>query len=133
MDFLLWHPEGKKCYFAGNMQLAIDSDTFYLVAPGAKSHYLGHFYLGDRPNYHNYNKALHNVLIHTKCCILNNIMCSVVEAECGGLFNNNHVALGIGCTLEAIGHAQRLMRIKTDNKTENYFVHASMQAKHSKT
>ena len=25
IDFVLWHPEGKICYFSGKMQLVIDS------------------------------------------------------------------------------------------------------------
>ena len=37
-----------------------------------------------------------------------------------------------GCK-EAIRHPQRLTRIKTDNKTANSFMHASMRIKRSKT
>ena len=54
------------------------------------------------------------------------------EAKCGGLFHNAHVALGIRRTLEAIGHPQQLTKIKTNNSTENSFVHASMRIKRSK-
>ena len=133
MDFLAWNTNGKICYVAGNMQLAIDSDAAYLVTPGTKSHYAGHFYLESLPNRHNYNKSLHNAAIHTKCCTLKNIVCSAAEAECGGLFNNAQMTLGIRQTLEAIGHLQQPTRIKTDNKTANLFVHASMRIKGSKT
>ena len=37
VDFLMHHPEAKIRFFAGNMQLAVDSGASYLVAPGAKS------------------------------------------------------------------------------------------------
>ena len=46
MDFLLWHPGGKIQYFTGTMQLAVDSDAAYLIVPGTKSMYTGHFLLG---------------------------------------------------------------------------------------
>ena len=133
MDFLSWHPNGKLRYFAGKMQLAIDSDAAYLVTPGAKSRYAGHFYLEALPNRHNYNKSPHNAAIHTECRTLKNIVCSAAEAECGGLFNNAQVAIGIRRTLKAIGHPQQPTRLKTDNKTANSFVHASMRIKRSKT
>ena len=41
MDFLSYHPEARLQYFAGNMQLVVDSDIAYLVSPGAKSRYTG--------------------------------------------------------------------------------------------
>ena len=133
MDFLAHHPNAKIRFFAGNMQLAVDSDAAYLVSPGAKSRYAGHFYLESKPNPKNPHKAPHNAAIHTECKTLRNVVCSAAEAECGGLFNNAQVALTIRRTLEAIGHPQRTTRVKTDNKTANSFVHASMRAKRSKT
>ena len=133
MDFLSWHPNGKIRYYAGNMQLAVDSDAAYLVVPGAKSRYAGHFYLESFPNRLNYNKSPSNGAVHTECKILKNIVCSAAEAECGGLFHNAQVALGIQRTLKAIGHPQGPTRIKTDNSTANSFVHASMRIKRSKT
>ena len=60
-------------------------------------------------------------------------MCSAAEEECGGIFHNAQTATGIPRTLEAIGHPQWPTCLKTDNKTANSFVHASMQIKHSKT
>ena len=133
MDFLAHHPDAKIRYFAGNMQLSVDSDAAYLVIPDAKSRYAGHFYLESLPNRLNYNGAPHNAPIHTECKIIPNVVCSAAEAECGGLFYNAQMALTFRRTLEAIGHPQRPTRIKTDNKTANSFVHASMRIKRSKT
>ena len=133
MDFLSHHPDAKIRFFAGNMQLAVDSDASYLVIPGAKSRFAGHFYLESHPNPNNYNKAPHNAAIHTECKTLRNVVCSAAEAECAGLFNNAQKAITIRCTLEAIDHPQKPTWIKTDNKTANSFVHAAMRVKRSKT
>ena len=133
MDLLAHHPDAKIRYFAGSMQLTVDSDAAYLVVPGAKSRYAGHYFLESFPNRRNYNGAPNNAAIHTECKILPNIVCSAAETECGGLFHNAQMALGIRRTLEAIGHPQRPTRLKTDNKTANSFVHASMKVKRSKT
>ena len=65
--------------------------------------------------------------------MLPNIFCSAAEAECGGLFHNAQIALALCQTLEAIGYQQRPTHIKTDNKTANLFMHASMWIKRSKT
>ena len=133
MDFLACHPNEKIRYFAGTMQLSVDSDAAYLVSPGAKSRYAGHFYLESLPHRMNYNKAPHNAAVHTECRLLKNIVCSAAEAECGGLYQNAQAAIGIRRTLEALEHPQRPTRIKTDNSTANSFVHASMRVKRSKT
>ena len=50
MDFLAHHLEAKIRLFAGNMQLAVDSNASYLVAPGGKSRYARHFYLEIHPH-----------------------------------------------------------------------------------
>ena len=115
------------------MQLSVDSDTAYLVVPGAKSQYAGHYYLQSHPHHMNYNQSPNNAAIHTKCKVLKNIVSSTAEAECGGIFHNAQTAIGIRQTLEAIGHPQQTTRLKTDNKTANSFVHVSMQIKRSKT
>ena len=47
MDYLYTHPNAKIRYHASNMQLYIDSDAAYLVAPKAKSRIAGYFYLSD--------------------------------------------------------------------------------------
>ena len=107
MDFLSWHSDGKIRYFAGTMQLVVNSDAAYLVVPGAKSRYASHFYLEAHPHCLDYNKAPHNATVHTECKILKNNVCSAEEAECGGLFRNAQAVLGIQGTLKAIGHPQR--------------------------
>eukprot|EP00957_Ditylum_brightwellii_P073348 5573850-Ditylum_brightwellii.AAC.1 len=67
----------------GSMQLHADSDAAYLVKPGAKSRYAGHFYLVLHPNILNYNKVPNNTPILTKYNTLKNIVCSAGETEIG--------------------------------------------------
>ena len=57
MDYLHTHPNAKLRYCAGSMQLFVDSDAAYLVLPGSKRRFAGHFYLASNPNPKNYNKA----------------------------------------------------------------------------
>ena len=114
------------------MQLAVDSNSAYLVVLGAKNQCAGHFYLQSQPHHLTYNKTRHNAAIHTECQILKNIVCSTAEAECGGCFQNAQFALGIQKTLEAIAYPQHTTCMEADNKTANLFVHAAMHIKHSK-
>ena len=109
-------PRSKNIFFAQNMQLAVDSNASYLVAPGAKSRYAGHFYLEINHHPKNYNKAPNNTAIHTECRTLFNIVCSAAEAKCGGLFQNAQVGLTICRILETIGHTQKTNYVKIDNK-----------------
>ena len=61
--FLAQNPNAKIRYFVGNMQLAVDPNAAYLVIPGAKSQYAGHFYLKSHPYQKNYNKAALSALL----------------------------------------------------------------------
>ena len=48
MDYLYSHPNATIRYKASDMQLHIQSDAAYLVAPKAKSRVGGYFYLSDK-------------------------------------------------------------------------------------
>eukprot|EP00957_Ditylum_brightwellii_P114873 8760369-Ditylum_brightwellii.AAC.1 len=63
MDFFHTHPNARLHFFAGDMQLCIDSDAAYLVMPTAKSRIAGYFFLSADPNPLNYNNAPHNAPI----------------------------------------------------------------------
>ena len=133
MDYLHTYPNGKIRYFAGSMQLMIDSDAAYLVLPGAKSRIAGHYMLEASQHPDNYNRAPHNGAILIECRTLKHVVCSAAEAECGGLFQNSQNAIALRTLLREMGHPQLPTRIKTDNKTANSFVHASMRVKRSKS
>eukprot|EP00957_Ditylum_brightwellii_P101926 7768452-Ditylum_brightwellii.AAC.1 len=66
LDYMHTYPNAKLTFYAGNMQLGVDSDAAYLILPGAKSCFAGHFYLKSLPNMLNYNTAPNNAPIHTE-------------------------------------------------------------------
>ena len=74
-----------------------------------------------------------NAPILIECQALKNAVCSAAEAECGGLFNNGQTTVSLRQALEALGHPQLQIPLKTDNKTANSFAHATMRVKRSKT
>eukprot|EP00957_Ditylum_brightwellii_P039188 2964247-Ditylum_brightwellii.AAC.1 len=115
------------------MQLCIDSDDAYLVMLGAKNYIAGHFYLASTANLLNYNDTLNNVPVHTECIVLKHVVCSAAEAKCARLFHNYQTAMAMCYILAALGHHQNTIRVKTDNKTANSFVHATMHVKQSKS
>eukprot|EP00957_Ditylum_brightwellii_P064093 4862119-Ditylum_brightwellii.AAC.1 len=133
MDYLATYPNAVLCFFAGSMQLHVDSDAAYLVVNGTKSCIAGYIYCASNPHTLNYNKKPHNVPILIECRTLKHVVCSAVDAECGALFHNSQTAMGLYNALEAIGHPQQPTRIKTNNMIANSFVHASMYIKHSKS
>ena len=48
LDYLYTHKSATLRYNASDMQLHIDSDAAYLVAPGAKSRIAGYYYLSTK-------------------------------------------------------------------------------------
>eukprot|EP00957_Ditylum_brightwellii_P083967 6382421-Ditylum_brightwellii.AAC.1 len=88
MDYLATYPNAHLCFFVDSMQLHVHSKTVYLVKPGARSRHASYFYLVSHPNLINYNKALNNATILTKCKTLKDIVCPTAEAECGRLLHN---------------------------------------------
>ena len=75
MDYLHTHPKAKIRYNASGMQLYIDSDAAYLVAPKAKSRVAGYFYLSDKyvKNSEQPTPTL-NGTIHIECKLLNHVV-----------------------------------------------------------
>ena len=49
LDYLHTHLNAKIRYFASSMQIYIDSDAAYLVAPKAKNRVAGYVYLSEKP------------------------------------------------------------------------------------
>ena len=131
MDYLYTYPNATLRFYAGTMQLKVESDASYLVIEGAKSRVAGHFYL--EANKRHLNDTGDNAPILTECITLKNVVCSAAEAECAGLFHNCQKAIVIRRILEALGHKQNPTSVKTDNSTANSFVHATMRLKRSKT
>ena len=89
------------------MQLAIDSDAAYLVAPKARSRIAGFYYFKHNPNGNIQSPSSHPVLVECQC--LRHVVSSAAEAETAGLFYNAQHAISIRRTLTAIGHPQLLL------------------------
>eukprot|EP00957_Ditylum_brightwellii_P121818 9289744-Ditylum_brightwellii.AAC.1 len=93
MDYLATYPNAVLRFFAGNMQLPVDSNAAYLVVNGAKRRIAGYFYCASNPHALNYNKTLHNAPILIECRTFKHVVCSVAEAECNELFHNSQIAM----------------------------------------
>eukprot|EP00957_Ditylum_brightwellii_P182220 13882411-Ditylum_brightwellii.AAC.1 len=89
------------------MQLQVDSDAAYLVMPGAKSCFVGYFYLASHPHLLNYNGTPHNAPVLVEYHILKNVVCSAAKGDCGGLFHNAQSSVKICIILEALVHPQK--------------------------
>ena len=75
----------------------------------------------------------YNAPIHDECSTLKNVVSSVAEAECGGIFQNCVTAIGIRKTLIGMGHPQGKTEVITDNFTANSFIHSEIRVKRSKS
>ena len=95
MDYLHTFSNAKLRFYAGDMQLHIESDAAYLVLPGARSRAAGHFYLSASATPNKTYKGRFNAPIHTECRTIKNVVSSAAEAECAALFHNCMVAVGI--------------------------------------
>ena len=133
MDYLNTYPNAKLRYYAGDMILKVDSDAAYLVLPNAKSRVAGHFYLEATPHAQKAYPGKKNAPILTECHTLKNVVSSAAEAECGGVFHNCIVAIGIRNTLQEMNHPQKKTVVTTDNTTASSFVHSAMRTKRSKS
>ena len=60
------------------MQLLLDSDAAYLVAPKAKSRVAGYFYLSTKSG-----QPTLNAPIHVECALLKHVISSAAEAQTG--------------------------------------------------
>ena len=133
MDYLYTHPDAKIRYNASDMQLHIDSDAAYLVAPKAKSRVGGYFYLSDKftPSLKQFTPKL-NGPIHIECHLLKHVVTSAAEAETSALYHNGKTSIEIKHMLEAVGHPQNVIPIRTDNSTAAAFCNSTLKQKRSK-
>ena len=105
------------------MQLAIDSDAAFLVAPRARSHAGGYHYLTT------FDEILLNGPIYVLAKIIKAIMGSAAEAECGRLYMNAQEAVPFITTLEELGHKQRPISLRTNNSTANRIMNQQIKRK----
>ena len=113
------------------MQLYINSDDAYLVAPKARSRVAGFYYFKNNPSNQPFAKPNHPVLVECHC--LRHVVASAAEAETAGLFHNAQQAILIRRILLALNHPQTPTMIKTDNETACGFVNNNIHLRKSKT
>ena len=133
MDYLYTYPQATLRYYAGDMQLHIESDAAYLVLPGARSRVAGYFYLRAHRHPNKAYPGYFNAPVLIKCSTLKNVVSSAAEAECGGLFHNCTKAIGLRNALNGMGHYQQQTPVITDNSTANSFVYSEICVKRSKS
>ena len=97
------------------MQLHVDSDAAYLVAPKARSRVAGFYYFKEGKNNQSLPHGNHPILIECKC--LKHVVSSAAEAETGGLFLNAQNIIHIRRILKALKHPQLPVPLKTDNRS----------------
>ena len=138
LDYLHTHPSSTLRYYKSDMNLHIDSDAAYLVAPGAKSRIAGYFYLSSKSSISSTSTPTStlspplNAPIHVECKTLKHVVSSAAEAETAGLFSNCTFAITIRQMLQALGHTPSITPVKTDNKTASSFVNNTLKAKEVK-
>ena len=93
------------------MILTIESDTAFLVAPGAKSRAAGYHYLSNK------NNTIINGSIQVLTKIAKVVLSSAAEAEIAAIYMNARLAIPMRITLEELGHKQPPTTIRTDNST----------------
>ena len=137
MDYAWTYPNAKIRYYACDMILYCDTDSAYLVMPGAKSRIAGHHYLGNHPPPPPAlpNPVSTNGPILTVCKRLRNVVSSAAEAETGGTFENSKIAIPICRVLKVLGHPQPEdgTPFKMDNLVNHGFIHSNIKLKKSKT
>jgi len=126
LDYCTTNPEPQIIYRASDMQIHIESDAAYLVAPKGRSRAGGYFYLGSR------DRNLFNGLIFILAKIIKSVMSSAAEAEVGSLYMNAREAIPLIYTCEELGHIQLPIPIKTSNSTANGIINKEIKLKRAK-
>ena len=112
LDYCITHPKAQIIYRASDMQIHIESDAAYLVAPKGRNRAGGYFYLGNKDG------KLFNGAIFILAKIIKAVMSSAAEAEVGSLYMNAREAIPLIYTCEKLGHIQLPIPIKTDNSCQ---------------
>ena len=131
LDYVSTFPSIILRYHASDMQLHVDSDAAYLVAPKAKSRIAGFYYFKNNPQGQPLDVPNHPVLIECRC--LRHVVTSAAEAETAGVFHNAQTTLLLRRILTALRHPQSPTPLKTDNATAANFIHNNIHLRKSKT
>lgn len=134
LDYVATYRNVQLCFTTSDMILHVDSDVAYLVQDGARSRIAGHYILSlVPPPAPLIPKKQPNAPILIECKTLRHAIASAAEAETGGIFHNAQTILHLCILLEAIGHPQPPMPLKTDNSTASAFVNKYLRQRKSKS
>ena len=99
LDYLSWHTQEATEYKASDMQLWVHGDEAYLVVSKACIQIAVYLFLSETPGKPLQLKSTHDASIYVKCWIMEHIVVSAAEAECGALFHKVKLAVPIKITL----------------------------------
>jgi hypothetical protein len=119
LDYCATNPIATIRYRASDMVLRIHSDASYVSEKDARSRSGGHFYMGNQPS--NNPDVGNGAILNTSSTVMQNVMSSAAEAECGALFNNTKEGVGLRNTLHEMGHKQPPTPVQVDNSTADGF------------
>ena len=131
MDYAATYLTTTVRYHASNMQLHVDTDAAYLIAPKAKSRIASYYHFPKRQI--STTQQLPNGAVLVECKTLKHVVASAAEAEIAGVYHSAHISIPIRRILHALGHTQLATPIKTDNSTASGFIHDNIQQKRSKS
>ena len=114
------------------MILYVDSEKASLVAKNVKSRIAGYYFCSNRMTNKWSPNPPFNGPIHIGCKLLCHVVTLSTEAETAGLYVNCQKVLEIKHMLQALGHPQIAISVKTDNATAASFVTDMQKQKCSK-
>ena len=91
LNYVATHPEAITRYHASEMNLHMQSDTSFILAPVAKIRAGGYNYLGEPlldPKETPHKPPPLNVPIHVECTTMKNVLKNAMKAELEALFLN---------------------------------------------
>ena len=126
LNYCATHPEAEIVYWVSDMQLFVDRDAAYLVAPKARNTVVVYHYLGDK------DRKLFNRPIYCLAKVVKAVIASAAETECDRLYINAQKAVPLIISLEEVGHKQDPAPLKTDNSTAEGIMNKTIKRKRSK-
>ena len=117
-------------FHSSDMILHVDTDTVYLVSPGAKRRIGGYYYLSSDPSK---MPIPSNAQFHAVCKFLKQMVGSATKAETAGVFFNAQEIIFIGHLHIALGHPQPPIPLTTGSSTSFDFLNKNTRMKRSKS
>ena len=131
IGYLYSNPTATIQVFSNAIQLYIESDSAYLVCPGAKIRVEDYYY--RRISTPSTSPTIINARVHIEYKLSKHVVSSAVKAESNGIYHNCCTALEIRQMLEALGDPQDPIQVKIDNSTAVSFSNNPLKVKCAKS